>query len=215
MYLTHLSEIIQFSGWIRLRVLRAEIKIKILNKQEAHLLSPPPPPQRPAPPPRVSASSLLHHIPPFPWQGGPGFPSPATEGWRETRGRSLFAPVLSSRSYTQSGNCVAHGQRGDALLRDEVSPLSLAQFPPLLSQGWAAPDQKNKKTCQRHYQQSKSYSKRQTERISAFLLSGMQTAEGRLSGHWGRRETGGEKSTLGYNNDKSASLTVRLEINTS
>lgn len=49
--LSHLSEIIQFSGWIRLCVPRAEIKIKILNKQEALLFPLPPSPSCPFLPP--------------------------------------------------------------------------------------------------------------------------------------------------------------------
>lgn len=60
--LSHLSEIIQFSGWIRLCVPRAEIKIKILNKQEALLF-----PQLPVSP-SVSAAALLQHILPL-WPG--------------------------------------------------------------------------------------------------------------------------------------------------
>lgn len=67
--LTHLSEIIQFSGWIRLWVLRAEIKIKTLNKQGAYL-SPIPPAGRFSP--SISHSPLPSR-PPFPVDE-PGFP---------------------------------------------------------------------------------------------------------------------------------------------
>lgn len=171
--LTHLSEIIQFSGWIRLCVSRAEIKIKILNKQEAHL-SPSPTPAVSAP---VSASSLFHHILLFLW------PSQASlfchiRLAEDSRVRlcllqrgSRGAQPLRSQSQSKSVNWGSAQAVRWVLVWDEA-PVLHPLFALLFFAGLTGPtSRENKKTCQRHYQQYNSLDCSERERRREAPLS--------------------------------------------